>query len=174
MKLAAKQVDLGDCPYVTDESKTELAASAAPPIRLIELVGRGRQVKAGNETVLFRHEKTFVNRPGVLIDVADTLEEAAIEEQVKRADAYTVDYVGVELGIDGFAVGSTSGDPARFAGAVGTVRRVSDLPMVLVGEDPDVLEPAWRSSMGRSRSSSVRTSRTGSGWPIWRSSMALP
>jgi len=139
MKLAAKQVDLGDCPYVTEESKTELAASAAPPIRLIELVGRGRQVKAGNETVLFRHEKTFVNRPGVLINVTDTLEETAIEEQVKMADAYTVDYVGVELGIDGFAVGSASGDPASFAGAVGAVRRVSDLPMVLVSEDPDVL-----------------------------------
>ncbi len=139
MKLAAKQVDLGDCPYVTEESKTELAESAAPPIRLIELVGRGRQVKAGNETVLFRHEKTFCNRPGVLINVADTLEETVIEEQTRRADAYAVDYVGVNLGIDGFAVGSVSGDAARFAGAVGAVRRVSDLPMVLVSEDPDVL-----------------------------------
>jgi acetyl-CoA decarbonylase/synthase complex subunit gamma len=139
MKLAAKQVDLGDCPYVTEESKTELAESSAPPIRLVELMGRGRQVRAGNETVLFRHEKTFVNRPGVLIDVADQLDEPAIEELVKAADAYTVDYVGVELGIDGFAVRSASGDPERFAAAVGAVRRVSDLPLVLVGEDPDVL-----------------------------------
>ena len=48
MKLAAKQVELSDCPYVTDEAKSELAESAAPPIRLIELVGRGRQVRAGN------------------------------------------------------------------------------------------------------------------------------
>ena len=81
-------------------------------------MGRGRQVKAGNETVLFRHEKTFYNRPGVLINVIDTLEETAIEEKTKRADAYTVDYVGMDLGIDGFAVESASGDPARFAGAV--------------------------------------------------------
>ena len=139
MKLAAKQVDLGDCPYVTEESKTELAESSAPPIRLVELMGRGRQVRAGNETVLFRHEKTFVNRPGVLIEIADELDESAIEEQVKAADAYTVDYVGVELGIDGFAVRSASGDPARFAAAVGAVRRVSDLPLALVGEDPEVL-----------------------------------
>jgi CO dehydrogenase/acetyl-CoA synthase gamma subunit (corrinoid Fe-S protein) len=32
-----------------------------PPIRLITLTADGRQVKAGNETVLFRHEKTFYN-----------------------------------------------------------------------------------------------------------------
>ena len=139
MKLAAKQVDLGDCPYVTEEAKTELAESAAPPIRLIELVGRGRQVKAGSETVLFRHEKTFYNRPGVFINVVDTLEETAIEEKTKRADTYAVDYVGVELGIDGFAAESASGDPAKFAGAVRAVRRVSDRPIVLVSEDPDVL-----------------------------------
>jgi acetyl-CoA decarbonylase/synthase complex subunit gamma len=139
MKLAAKQVDLSDCPYVTEESKAELAESSAPPIRLIELAGRDRHVRAGNETVLFRHEKTFVNRPGVLIGVADTLEETAIEETAKRADAYAVDYVGLELRIDGFAVASASGDPARFAGAVGAVRRVSDLPMALVSGDPDVL-----------------------------------
>ena len=139
MKLAAKQVDLGDCPYVTEESKTELAESSAPPIRLVDLVGRGRQVRAGNETVLFRHEKTFVNRPGVFIDLADQLDDPAIEQLVKAADAYTVDYVGVELGIDGFAVRSASGDPARFAAAVGAVRRVSDLPLVLVGEDPGLL-----------------------------------
>jgi acetyl-CoA decarbonylase/synthase complex subunit gamma len=139
MKLAAKQVDLGDCPYVTEEAKAHLAESAAPPIRLIELAGRGRQVKAGSETVLFRHEKTFYNRPGVFISVADTLEETAIEEKAGRADSYTVDYVGMELGIDGFTAVSASGDPARFAGAVGAVRRVSDRPLVLVGEDPNVL-----------------------------------
>jgi acetyl-CoA decarbonylase/synthase complex subunit gamma len=139
MKLAAKQVDLGDCPYVTEESKTELAESAAPPIRLIELAGRGRGVKAGNETVLFRHEKRFYNRPGVFINVVDTLEETAIEEKTKTADTFAVDYVGVDLGIDGFAVESVSGDPVRFAGAVSAVRQVSDLPVVLVSEDPDVL-----------------------------------
>jgi acetyl-CoA decarbonylase/synthase complex subunit gamma len=140
MKLAAKQVELDDCPYVTEESKALLAESAAPPIRLIELEGRDRQVKAGNETVLFRHEKTFCNRPGVLINVVDTLEETAIEEKTKSADAYAVDYVGVELRIDGFAVESASGEAARFAEAVSAVRRVSDLPVVLVSEDPDVLQ----------------------------------
>jgi acetyl-CoA decarbonylase/synthase complex subunit gamma len=67
MKLAAKQVELSACPYVTAESKAQLAESAAPPIRLVTLKSDGFQVKAGNEVVLFRHEKTFYHKPGLFI-----------------------------------------------------------------------------------------------------------
>jgi acetyl-CoA decarbonylase/synthase complex subunit gamma len=59
MKLAAKQVELSICPYVTEESKKQLAASAAPPIRLITLKANGTELKVGNEVCMFRHEKTF-------------------------------------------------------------------------------------------------------------------
>jgi acetyl-CoA decarbonylase/synthase complex subunit gamma len=67
MKLAAKQVELSACPYVSAESKVQLAESAAPPIRLVSIKAGGNEVKAGNETVMFRHEKTFFNKPGLFI-----------------------------------------------------------------------------------------------------------
>ena len=41
MKLAAKQVELSSCPYVSEESKAQLAESSAPPIRLISLKSDG-------------------------------------------------------------------------------------------------------------------------------------
>ena len=59
MKLAAKQAELSQCKYVSDEAKAKLSAGAAPPIRLITLSADGRKVEVGNEVVLFRHEKTF-------------------------------------------------------------------------------------------------------------------
>jgi acetyl-CoA decarbonylase/synthase complex subunit gamma len=46
MKLAAKQIELSACPYVSDASKKQLAESAAPPIRLVTLKA-GSEVKAG-------------------------------------------------------------------------------------------------------------------------------
>ena len=49
MKLAAKQVELSACPYVTPEAKAQLAESAAPPIRLVALKSNGYEAKAGNE-----------------------------------------------------------------------------------------------------------------------------
>jgi acetyl-CoA decarbonylase/synthase complex subunit gamma len=140
MKLAAKQVELDDCPYVTDESKSSLAESSAPPIRLVELKAAGGEAKAGNETVLFRHEKTFYNKPGVFVRVLDTDGDQAITEKVTAAADYAVDYVGMDLKLDGFAVEAASGDGGTFAGAVGAVRAATGLPLVLVSDDPAVME----------------------------------
>ena len=69
MKLAAKQVELSACPYVTRTPKPNWLSSAAPPIRLVTLKANGYEVKAGNEVVLFRHDKTFYNKPGLFIRV---------------------------------------------------------------------------------------------------------
>jgi acetyl-CoA decarbonylase/synthase complex subunit gamma len=140
MKLAAKQVELDACPYVTDESKKQLAESAAPPIRLITLKAKDREVAVGNEVVLFRHEKKFFNRPGVLIRILDTDEPEAITKKVTDASAYNVDYVGLELKLDGFAIEAASEDANTFAAAVGNVRKSSGLPLVLVSDDPALIE----------------------------------
>ncbi|MEE9581443.1 MAG: acetyl-CoA decarbonylase/synthase complex subunit gamma [Acidimicrobiia bacterium] len=139
MKLAAKQVELDDCPYVTEESKTLLAESAAPPIRLVTLKGQNGEVQAGNEVVLFRHEKKFYNRPGIFIQVLDTEDVAAISDKTEAASSYSVDYVGMELRIDGFAIEAASGDGATFAAAVEAVRASTGLPLILIGDDPAVL-----------------------------------
>ncbi|MEJ2149562.1 MAG: acetyl-CoA decarbonylase/synthase complex subunit gamma [Chloroflexota bacterium] len=140
MKLAAKQVELADCPHVSDEAKAELAESAAPPIRLVTLKANGHEVKAGNEVVLFRHEKTFYHKPGLFIRVRDDESADDIKAKVGAADAYSVNYVGIDLTIDGFAVESVSGDPAAFKAAVEAVRAASDRPLVLIGSDPSALE----------------------------------
>lgn len=140
MKLAAKQVELSSCPYVSDESKAQLAESAAPPIRLVTLKSGGNEVKAGNEVVLFRHEKTFYNKPGIFINLPDSLPVPKIEEIGQYADQYKVNYVGIELSLDGFAVEDTAGDPGRFGEAVAAIRRVSQRPVVLVSTNPAVIQ----------------------------------
>ncbi|MES0359642.1 MAG: acetyl-CoA decarbonylase/synthase complex subunit gamma [Anaerolineales bacterium] len=140
MKLAAKQVELSDCPYVSEESKTQLAESAAPPIRLVTLKSNGYEAKAGNEVVLFRHEKTFYHQPGIFLRVLDTESETEIKEKVEAADHYKVNYVGIDLSIDGFAVASVSGDAANFASVIKAVRQVSQRPLVLMSRDADIMK----------------------------------
>ena len=132
MKLAA-------CPYVSDEAKEKLSAAAQPPVRLITLKADDHEVKAGNETVLFRHEKKFFNKPGLFVRVRDSEPLDALKARVAAADAYRVNYVGMDLGLDGFAVEAASGDPATFADAVSAVREVSERPLILMGRDPAVL-----------------------------------
>ncbi|MBW2553618.1 MAG: acetyl-CoA decarbonylase/synthase complex subunit gamma, partial [Deltaproteobacteria bacterium] len=35
MKLAARQIELAACPYVSDEAKEKLEEASAPPIRVV-------------------------------------------------------------------------------------------------------------------------------------------
>src|SRR5512133_148768 len=137
MKLAAKQVELAACPYVSEASKAQLSESAAPPIRLVSLKANGNEIKAGNEVVLFRHEKTFYNKPGVFVNFKDDQPVEALKAAVAAADAYAVNYVGINLTLNGFAVEST-GDANRFASAVKAVREVTKRPLILRSSDAAV------------------------------------
>lgn len=139
MKLAAKQVELEDCPHVSDETKEKLAAAAAPPIRLIELHGTNGKFEVGNETVLFRHEKRFFHRPGIFFHLAASEGAEAAKAKAEQVDGYHVDYVGIDLSPDGFAVEADSGDPADFAATVAAVRSVSKKPIILMAAEADTI-----------------------------------
>jgi acetyl-CoA decarbonylase/synthase, CODH/ACS complex subunit gamma len=144
MKLAAKQVELGTCPYVSEESKKQLAESAAPPIRLITLKADGTEVKVGNEVVLFRHEKTFYNKPGLFLRVKAS--DPDIAKKVAAADAYKVNYVGMDFTLNGFAI-EADGD---LTSAVKAVREVTRRPLILIGSDAAVLDSSLSLLVGES------------------------
>jgi acetyl-CoA decarbonylase/synthase, CODH/ACS complex subunit gamma len=140
MKLAAKQVELSSCPYVTEESKSQLAESSAPPIRLISLKSNGNEVKVGNEVVLFRHEKTFYNKPGLFIKVNADTPVNEVESKIAEADGFVVNYVGMNLTLDGFAIEDISGKSEPFRAAVKAVRGISKRPIILMSKNPPVIE----------------------------------
>lgn len=148
MKLAAKQVELSACPYVSESSKAQLAESSAPPIRLVTLKSAGYEVKVGNEIVLFRHDKTFYNRPGLFIQVNDNLSADQIKALVQPADTFSTNYVGIDLNLDGFAIFATGNDPARFGAAVQSLRQVSKRPVILVSQDAAVLAEGLKHLQG--------------------------
>lgn len=131
MKLAAKQVELALCPYVSEASKAQLSEAAAPPVRPITLSANGHQVQAGNEVVLFRHEKRFFSPPGLFVRVYDSQPIEVIKEKVTAVARYSVDYVGIHLKMGGIVVQADGGD---FAAAVTAVREICHLPLILIGE----------------------------------------
>ncbi|MFL7839145.1 MAG: acetyl-CoA decarbonylase/synthase complex subunit gamma [Candidatus Promineifilaceae bacterium] len=136
MKLAAKQVELSLCPHVSEESAAELSEAAAPPVRPITLSSNGYEFKAGNEVVLFRHEKKFFSPAGLFLRVYDSETADVIKEKVKAVADYKVDYVGIELSWDGIAIQEDGGD---YAAAVTAVREVTHLPLILIA-GPEKLE----------------------------------
>ena len=136
MKLAAKQVELSLCPYVSEEAKAQLSEAAAPPVRPITLNSNGYEFKAGNEVVLFRHEKTFYNQPGLFLRIYDDEPLEIIKSKVQQADSYKVDYVGIELTMNGFAIQANGGD---FGKAFDAVREVTHRPLILIGNPEEII-----------------------------------
>jgi acetyl-CoA decarbonylase/synthase complex subunit gamma len=84
MNLAAGKAELSACPYVSEEAKAMLSEASAPPIRPLTIGSGENVVKIGGETVLFRHEKTFVNKTGIAVLVSDAMAEAEVDERLKR------------------------------------------------------------------------------------------
>jgi acetyl-CoA decarbonylase/synthase, CODH/ACS complex subunit gamma len=140
MKLAAKQVELSTCPYVSEESKAQLAESASPPIRLVSIKSDGYEVKAGNEVVLFRHDKTFYNRPGIFIQIQDSMPPAEVELLAKSIADYRVNYVGIDLKVDGVAVRAVNANREAFPSTLQAIRKATKLPIILLSYDPDVTQ----------------------------------
>ncbi len=150
MKLAAKQADLKQCPHVTEAAKAKLEAASAPPIRLVTVAAEGGKLEVGNETVLFRHEKTFYHKPGLFVRVKAADGPDALQAKVAEADAYVVDYVGIKLGVDGFAVEAAPGaGPESFAAAVSAVGAATKKPLILIANDAAVLEAGAKAAGGK-------------------------
>ena len=103
---------------------------------MITLKGAGVELKAGNEVCLFRHEKTFYNKPGLFVRVLSS--RANIAAFAAEVDAYRLNYVGSEYGLNGFAV-EADGSAAAFAEAVKAVRSTTKLPLILIAKNAGVL-----------------------------------
>jgi acetyl-CoA decarbonylase/synthase complex subunit gamma len=92
----------------------------------------------GNDRSLSPREDVL--SPPACSCACDTEPAEALTGQASTADAYSVDYVGINLGLDGFAVEAASGDPAKFAAAIGSVRSASKKPLILIASTPEAMQ----------------------------------
>jgi len=137
MKLAGGKADVDLCPYLDEQAKSVLGATTRPPVRLVKVGVGERSFRIGEETVLYRHEKTFYHAPGIVFLVSDTQEPAEIAAVIRRVHDETFTRVGSDLRFNGIAIENTSGSAETFAAAVAAVEQLqAHLPPVLIAKDP--------------------------------------
>jgi len=84
MKVAQGGITLDKCPHMSADALAELGDATAPPMKKITL-GADDSHSLGGETVLFRHDKTFVSKNLYAVSVcADCIDERLPE--VKKID----------------------------------------------------------------------------------------
>jgi len=141
MKVAQKQVDISLCPHLSEESIVILEAASRPPIRLVS-IGNHNKIEVGNETVLFRHEKTFYNQPGLVVRIKDTEPLDYAIQLVNKVTNYSVDRVGLELRLNGFALANESSNAEKFCKLIKTVVDSTTLPLILISAEPATMNLA--------------------------------
>jgi acetyl-CoA decarbonylase/synthase, CODH/ACS complex subunit gamma len=133
MALSQGKAELAKCPHVSDEATAELSEASEPPIRTVSIGANGSAVKAGGETVMFRHEKTFNNPPGLAILVSDDMDDAEVDARIAKVKELQYDRVGVILKPELVAVKCAGGDAARF-GSVAEKAAQAEVGIILMGD----------------------------------------
>ena len=137
MKLAAGKEGLAKCPDASPEAHAALGAASAPPIRRVT-VGRGeRAITVGEETVFFRHEKTFVRRPGLfrLLDPTHLLPSDR-DAKLDAWRALRIERAGEFFQVDGVAIPEVPGRATIGAEAAAAASQ-RGLPVVLLAATPE-------------------------------------
>jgi len=111
MKVAQGAVELSKCPYFSAEALATLNSATAPLMKTVT-VG---DYKLGGETVLFRHEKTLVNKNLFAVSVCTCMDDATVD--AKLAEAMKVDYerIGERMYVEFIQVANNQADPAVYA-----------------------------------------------------------
>ena len=149
MNLAAAKAELASCPYISAESKALLSEASAPPIRPVAIGSGDNVVKIGGETVLFRHEKTFVNKPGLALMISDVMPADEVAERIKRFNLLKYEWIGLVLRAEMIAVRNESGDAGQFEALVKKVMGETDAALILMSDNADALKAALQVSAQR-------------------------
>jgi len=141
MKLAARKAEISECPDASDEAKRVLGEAYEPPVRGVQL-GPDGSLKLGEETVLYRHERTFVNQTALAVNLNDADEPASVDAVLEAVREYALERVGEVLRIDMLAVSQQGSDPEAFAALASRAWEQTRKPLVLRSGDPEALERA--------------------------------
>ena len=143
MKLAQRQASLDLCPDVSEEAKQKLGEASAPPVRPITLGSGDHAVKMGEETVLFRHDKRFVNPCVFALEIKDTLSDDDINKKIQAVLNSEIDRIGQKLRIDSIAVTNDSNDAGRFESVAQNIAaKAPAVPVILCTTNPQAAESA--------------------------------
>ena len=90
MKVAQGAVSIDACPYFSEDAKAAMSEATAPPMKTIKIGTGDEELTLGGETVLFRHEKTFVNKTRYAVELCTCMDDATVD--AKLAEIPKVDY----------------------------------------------------------------------------------
>ncbi|MCI9469833.1 MAG: acetyl-CoA decarbonylase/synthase complex subunit gamma [Lachnospiraceae bacterium] len=100
MKVAQGAADISACPHMSEEALATLADATAPPMKTIKIGAGDAEYTLGGETVLYRHEKTFVSRPRYAVAICSCMDDATIDAKLEGLKKVDYERIGERMYVE--------------------------------------------------------------------------
>jgi acetyl-CoA decarbonylase/synthase complex subunit gamma len=129
MKVAQGGITIDKCPDISADALAQLSEASAPPMKAIAIGTGDREYKLGGETVLFRHDKTFVSKSLYAVTVC----QGCVDEKLPKITQIDYDRIGERMIVELINV-EFKGDADKF---VETVKKAQGAARTLILEVSD-------------------------------------
>lgn len=142
MKVAQGALPLDKCPYFSEEAKAKMSEATAPAMKTIKAGAGDKELAFGGETVLFRHEKTFVNRTRYAVKLTTAMDEAAVDAKIKEFENVDYERIGEREFVEMVEVSLADGSSKDAYVALVKKAAATGRVLILDVEDPEIAEAA--------------------------------
>jgi acetyl-CoA decarbonylase/synthase complex subunit gamma len=136
MKVAQGAVSLDKCPHMSPDALKTLGEATEPPMKSLKAGTGENEYSLGGETVLFRHEKTFVSKCLYGVNVCAN----CVDERIPRLQKIDYERIGEHMRVEFINVKYT-GDKASFIETVKKAQAVKRT-LILDVDDEDAAKAA--------------------------------
>ena len=100
MKVAQGAVEITKCPHVSDEALAALSEATAPPMKSIKVGTGENEYTLGGETVLYRHEKTYVSKTRYAVSLCNCMDDAAVDAKIAEIGKVDYERIGERMHVE--------------------------------------------------------------------------
>lgn len=129
MKVAQGGIDIAACPHLSEDALAELSEATAPPMKSFSFGTGDSEHKLGGETVLYRHEKSYINRPPYAVSVTP----ANFDERWETLKALDYDRIGERMYVEALNL-VYDGDATAYADLA---KKAADTGRAIILDCPD-------------------------------------
>lgn len=129
MKVAQGAMKIEQCPHMSEEALASLSEATAPPMKTIKAGVGDAEISMGGETVLYRHEKTFVSKTRYAVKLNCCMDAAAVDAKIAEFQKVDYDRIGERMHVEAVYVDYCGDHKDSFLEIIG---KVKDLGKVLV------------------------------------------
>ena len=142
MKVAQGAMDISACPYMSDDAMAQLSEATAPPMKTIKVGTGDSEYTLGGETVLYRHEKTFVSKTRYAVSLCSCMSDEEIDAKLEEDKKVDYDRIGERMHVELVYVNcDADADAAKYTALVEKAKGLGRT-LVLGCTDPEIAKAA--------------------------------